>query len=687
MRNLKLAFVVSALAVAPTVWGQRTPTPPVVVSPPPASLPCVDLSNDPAGCQPSIRDLPWQQIPQHRLNRSGTRDNTSSPEDAMAGAFVLEEKLGLMRNFKHLHWIPTSPSQFDVVTGTWSRGDLDGFATGWGSTGLGIAGECLYVGRSNSTNTLGNGVFRDIQIFKIQPNPERNAPVLVGTMPQLRNGQVALRDRELRAAKYTSTDGVDRILLTRNATTGTADDIIVYQMDAETCLPLTAGVRGANTLAHEYFLWQDPKNPNRWLTVSQTYGGNVSTHPDGTTGSRPVDLIIAAITDENTGLVLEAPVVLANWSISIQGGPRRDGTSAHYGLTGGLQIDGRFANYSALRDQWNRAGGSQTTQGNYLHSGYLSDDGERFYAAGGTAGMFILNTEKITNNSNAAIISGAACKRTSTNVWVGGANPSQMTAPNGWQHDPAKLLELVNDCVHNVLIDDPSVQAMLTSGALSDEMKRIRYTVLEQRSRFDYHPPFVASVGVHSVVPVPGRPSLSGSNPKGRPAYVVASEEIPFGPCPERGLRVFSVQVEMTPMLLGTFAMHDSNVENCINQSSKNPDGSMKMTRPMMHAHNKTILKNMVFINWLGHGLRAIDISHPFNPREVGYARTVPWGDYMSYPDFKDGLTYVVDNHTGLHVFKYTGPRADEIPATGMFSGNISGEGPVSPQGTMRVRR
>jgi hypothetical protein len=41
----------------------------------------------------------------------------------------------------------------------------------------------------------------------------------------------------------------------------------------------------------------------------------------------------------------------------------------------------------------------------------------------------------------------------------------------------------------------------------------------------------------------------------------------------------------------------------------------------------------------------------------------------MTYPDFKDGLIYVGDNHTGLHVLKYTGPRADELPE-GIYSSN-----------------
>ena len=48
----------------------------------------------------------------------------------------------------------------------------------------------------------------------------------------------------------------------------------------------------------------------------------------------------------------------------------------------------------------------------------------------------------------------------------------------------------------------------------------------------------------------------------------------------------------------------------------------------------------------------------------------VPWGDVMTYPDFHNGLIYIGDNNSGLHVLKYTGPRADEIPKTGTYSSN-----------------
>ncbi|MBN1238287.1 MAG: hypothetical protein JXB36_07280 [Gammaproteobacteria bacterium] len=612
---------------------------------------------EPVDCVPATFDtfdIPFGLLPGGRVDASGNLDPSSSPEDAHAGAFVAAEELGLFRNFEWLHWIPTAPSARDPETGEWRGGDLDGFPTGWGSTGLGIAGDCLYFGRSNSTNTTGPGVTRDVRIFRIQQNAEQDPPVEIGTMPQLTvdDGQTAVRDRELRPYTYTSTDGTERMLLVRAAATGTGGDVITYAVDPETCMPVDDGAVAEGVLAHEFYLWHDPDNPNRFLVVSQTYG------------SQEEDLVFTAITDEETGEVLDEPVFLASFTLEETGGPVRDELPDEFGL----YADGRFVDYSHLTDQWGRPGASQRAQGNDMHSGTLSDDGERFYAGGGTAGMYVLNTELIANSTNADIAAGGACNTRSTNVWIDGEV--------GGLVDVTKLPEVANDCVHPVLNSDPGVLALLESDA-PEQQKLVRYTRLEERSRFDFAPPFVAMVGVHSAIPVPNRPSRSGENPDRRPAYVVITEEWPFGPCPERGLRILTVESEITPMMVGGHAMSDGMLESCLNQPV--PPGAT--IRPMMHAHNPTVLENLVFVNWLGHGIRAIDISNPFNPREVGHARPVPWGDVMSYPDIHDGLIYVGDNHTGLHVFKYTGPRADELPQDAVYSSNRTSPHPSGSSG------
>jgi hypothetical protein len=599
-------------------------------------------------------DIPFDKLPGGRMNAQGELDPTSAPEDAHKGAFVAAKKLGLFHNFQWLHWIPTVPSKKDPATGKWSGGDLDGFPTGWGSTGLGIAGDCLYWGRSNSTNTTGPGVTRDVIIFRIQPDPEKDPPKEVGRMPQLvtDGGRTAVRDRELRPYNYVSTDGKERMLMVRSAATGTGGDVITYTVNPRTCLPVDMGWTAKGVQAHEFYLWHDPKNPNRFLVVSQTYGAQAE------------DLVITAITDEKTGEVLKEPIFLAGFTMEEIGGPVRNERSD----STGLYSSGRFADYSQQTDQWGRAGGSQPSMVNNIHSGTLSDDGERFYAAGTTAGFYILNTDKIAQHSNAELISGRVCNPRSTNAWVDGKVGSLI--------DVRKLPEVAKDCIHPVLNSDPGVLALLNSDR-PDVDKLVRYVRLETRSRFSYTPPLISMTGVHSAVPVPSRPSITKGNDKRRPTWVVLTEEWPFGPCPERGLRLVNVEQEITPMLIGAIAQADSVVENCLAQPR--PPGST--IRPMMHAHNPTVLPHLVFVGWLGHGLRAIDISNPFNPREVGHARPVPWGDIMTYPDIHNGLIYAGDNHTGLHVFKYTGPYADEVPKDAIYSSNRSSPHSSKPAG------
>ena len=146
----------------------------------PQAAQCLDLSKDPAGCQPSTLDTPIGQMPSVRVNRQGRVDPFSSEEDARAGAAALEERLHLFRNFEHLHWVITVPSVKDPATGAWKGGDLDASGDG---RGLGIAGNCIFVGHAN-----GAGVRRAVNIFRIQPDPVRQPPVQVGEIPRLLPG-------------------------------------------------------------------------------------------------------------------------------------------------------------------------------------------------------------------------------------------------------------------------------------------------------------------------------------------------------------------------------------------------------------------------------------------------------------------------------------------------------------------
>jgi hypothetical protein len=146
--------------------------------------------------------------------------------------------------------------------------------------------------------------------------------------------------------------------------------------------------------------------------------------------------VITAITDEKTGLVLKEPQFIASFTLEDIGGPvrneRPDAT--------GLFSSGRFVDYRRLTDEWGRPGAAQVSMVNNLHSGTMSDDGERFYAASTTAGMFILDTEAIARHTNAEIASGTVCNQRSSNAW--------MDEKVGGVVDVKKLPAVAADCVH-----------------------------------------------------------------------------------------------------------------------------------------------------------------------------------------------------------------------------------------------
>jgi hypothetical protein len=238
--------------------------------------------------------------------------------------------------------------------------------------------------------------------------------------------------------------------------------------------------------------------------------------------------------------------------------------------------------------------------------------------------------------------------------------------------DATRLPSVANDCLHMVVNNDPGLKAFLSSNAAPD-VKANRYLVLLTRSRLDVYPPVNASpTGTHSAVFVPNRPARVRSNTKGRPAYVWLSDE--NAGCPLNYARMASVESEIVPIMVGAFAIPDNQIDECLTQATTEPSSQQPRRRIPQQNHNPTVFKNLVFTTWYGHGLRAIDISNPFSPREVGYALTVPQGVARTYPVFKDGLIYWVDNDTGLHVARYTGPRASELPGqgTGTYEGNAT---------------
>ena len=609
---------------------------------------CVDYSNNVAGCQPSTFPTPTGQMPSRRVGKDGKIDTKSSEAETRAGAALDERKLHLFRNIKPVHWVATVASVKDAATGGWTGGDLDAMGD---ARGLGIAGNCIFVGHEN-----GLGQKHPINIFRIQPDPLKQAPVQVGEIPALSQGDQGFDDRELRSLVYTPSSGQDRQIMVRNGGTQSIGRELVYDIDLNTCLVKSeSGTYDFGGQSHEFYLWHDPVNPNRVLVYMTIWTPAV---PDpNNPGLAVADLYVMAVTDEKTGDILKEPRIDATFTLQDAGGPRLnekpDAT--------GLYSDGRFIDYSVNQDLWGQPGIVNKIEQNKLHSISISNDGERGYVAGTTAGFYVLNTEAIAHHTDADLAAGkAGCNLHTTLVASGGAGI-----------DAAKLPELASDCVHMVVNDDPGLKAYLGSTA-PPQAKVERYLALESRSRFDVYPPFNAfPTGTHSAVLVPDRPAEVRGNTKGRPAYVWLSDEN-FGGCPLNYARVVSVEQEAYPAMVGAFAIPDNLLDNCLKQPITEPDGVTRRRPIPQQNHNPTVFKDLVFTTWYGHGLRVVDISNPMTPREVGYALPVPQGIARTYPIFKDGLMYWTDNRTGLHVAKYTGPYAEEIPGKDVYEGNAT---------------
>jgi hypothetical protein len=607
---------------------------------------CVDYSNDAAGCQPSTFPTPTGQMPSRRVGKDGRIDARSSEADARAGVALIEKRLHLFRNITPLHWTITVPSVKDPASGGWTGGDLDAMGD---ARGLGIAGHCVFVGHEN-----GLGQKHAINIFKLAANPAKHPPAQVGEIPAMSQGDQGFDDRELRSLVYTAADGHDRQILVRNGGTQSIGRQMVYDIDLDTCLvKSTSGVHDFGGQSHEFYLWHDPANPNRILVYMTIWTPAV---PDPNEPGRVVaDLYVMAITDEHTGETLKEPHVDATFTLQDAGGPRinekPDAT--------GLYSDGRFIDYSVNRNLRGQAGNFNTAQQNKLHSISISNDGERGYVAGTTAGFYVLNTAAVAHHTDAELAAGKA-----------GCNRHTTLAASSAGLDASKLADLANDCVRMVVNDDPGLKAFLASNA-PPEAKAERYLALETRSRFDVYPPFNAvPTGTHSAVLVPDRPAAVKGNTQGRPAYVWVSDEN-FG-CPLNYARMLSVEQEAYPAMIGAFAIPDNLLDNCLQQAITEPDGFTQRRPIPQQNHNPTIFKDLVFTTWYAHGLRVIDISNPMTPREVGYALPVPQGVARTYPIFKDGLMYWADNRTGLHVARYTGPYANEIPSQGVYEGNAT---------------
>jgi hypothetical protein len=174
---------------------------------------------------------------------------------------------------------------------------------------------------------------------------------------------------------------------------------------------------------------------------------------------------------------------------------------------------------------------------------------------------------------------------------------------------------------------------------------------------------------------------------------------------------------DLFPKTVGYYGLEEQSPENCGPNGFK--PGTAPLTSSWFSPHDGITFPNVAIWTYYGAGLRAIDISNPFMPRESGAFINKPvdrvrWASYgdqgsdvaggpngtlrmrptatppavfaFSYVVSKDGYLIYADIHSGLYVLRYRGPFRREIPARGScLSGNpgavAAGYEPCPPYG------
>ena len=79
------------------------------------------------------------------------------------------------------------------------------------------------------------------------------------------------------------------------------------------------------------------------------------------------------------------------------------------------------------------------------------------------------------------------------------------------------------------------------------------------------------------------------------------------------------------------------------------------------HQPQEQVDGNTIFVTWFAGGLRAVDISDPYRPQEIGYYMPEP-GQGASivqsndvFLDRSDGRLYLLDRLAGLDVLEFAG--------------------------------
>ncbi len=159
----------------------------------------------------------------------------------------------------------------------------------------------------------------------------------------------------------------------------------------------------------------------------------------------------------------------------------------------------------------------------------------------------------------------------------------------------------------------------------------------------------------HAAKPIPGRHNL-----------IIVSDE--YFACPYGHVRLVDISDERHPEIISHF-LTDQN-RNCKGTAPADPD-RFPRRGPSSHLGNAWN-PNLYFMAWYGMGVRAIDISNPYDPRPAGHFEYLikdlltpaqaASGKYAGSDTYDvifgpgpENYLYVSDGTSGMRVVKYTG--------------------------------
>ena len=153
-------------------------------------------------------------------------------------------------------------------------------------------------------------------------------------------------------------------------------------------------------------------------------------------------------------------------------------------------------------------------------------------------------------------------------------------------------------------------------------------------SQLDWSPPFPAPT--HTTLPMP-------SKIMGREILVVTDEEAQkLQPEPQAFFWVVDITEETRPTPIATFLL---------------PDGHRTAGRFGAHQPAEQVHGNTLYVTWFSGGLRAVDISNPYLPKEAGFYIPLPGKGQKAVQSNdvfhrKDGMLFLIDRLDGLEILE-----------------------------------